>query len=60
MRRMLLFVSIALLAAAPTTLAVPRERGHDVRRDLVQFVQNVVLAGGTNQGQDSASNDTIT
>jgi hypothetical protein len=60
MRRRLLFVAIGLLAVTSTTLAEPLQRGHDVRWDLVQVVQNIVLVGGTNGGQDSASLDTIT
>jgi len=34
--------------------------GHTYRYDLVQIVQNTVLAGGSDQATDAASHDTVT
>jgi hypothetical protein len=48
----------ALGALAPTVaLADDEGKGKLVRWDLVQIVSGVVLAGGTDTGQDSASKD---
>ena len=50
----------ALGALAPTAaLAVDNGRGKLIRWDLVQVVQGVVLAGGTDDGQDSAIKDVV-
>jgi hypothetical protein len=50
----------ALGALAPTAaLADDEGKGKLVRWDLVQIVSGVVLAGGTDTGQDSATKDVV-
>lgn len=50
----------ALGALAPTAvLAVDNGRGKLIRWDLVKLVQGVVLAGGTDVGQDRPTNDVV-
>ena len=59
MRRVLLFAVVYLAAVTSSALAQPRALGHDVRWDLVQIAQGVVLPGGTDAGRDAGTGDTI-
>ena len=60
MRKILLWlVATGLLVVVSPAVGKARERGHDIRWDLVQIVQGTVLAGGTDAGQDAASQDTV-
>ena len=59
MRRVLLFALVYLAAVTSSALAQPRALGHDVRWDLVQIAQGVVLPGGTDAGRDAGTGDTI-
>ncbi len=47
MRKILLWlVATGLLVVVSPAVGKARERGHDIRWDLVQIVQGTVLAGG--------------
>ena len=60
MRRFLLLcVATGLLVVAASAVGTARVDGNAVRWDLVQIVQGTVLAGGTDAGQDAASQDTV-
>jgi len=59
MRRVLFFAAVYVAAVTSSALAQPRALGHDVRWDLVQITQGVVLPGGTDVGRDPTTGDTI-
>ena len=58
MRRAWFVAAIALLGFTQNASTAPQQKGHDVRWDLIQFVQNTAIAG-TNVGRDTASGDTV-
>jgi hypothetical protein len=60
MRRIVLIAAITTAGFPAISLAQPPAKGHTVRWDLSQVIQNTALAGGADVATDAPTGDTFT